>query len=390
MKKILVTLLFTICYIIDYGQIKDVENLMTRRVLHCEDIHYNLSYLIPDYYQKKSVDTLNAILEFWHKQCGESEIYYRFKILFAIENRTFNESLYNEFIINYLESFKIRVENLKRNVPNYGYQIYYNYNTPRILDSISYTIAMDLIDHKENTTLENFFLQFYTNNPEVTINLLQNSQFNHTQIQQYYLKKKEKLKNQVKNHQELSFGAWIPQGKLSKLGIHPNLGVSLGFDYKNMFLNISAAIKFGKTANTYQVYKNDSLWNTRHFLGANFGLDLGYQLPSSYRNKFYFLGGIAYDMFEALNVKVSDPVKDTITKNLGSLNLNLGFKYKHIRNNGNYFGFEMRYNFLNFKNPNGTELSGNVISVSAFIGFAGKSIFRKPNSTYYYYDHINY
>lgn len=72
---------------------------------------------------------------------------------------------------------------------------------------------------------------------------------------------------------------------------------------------------------------------------------------------------------DVLNIgKGEDP--NRITKSLNSLNLNLGIGFRNYFQNRTYWGFEARYNFVNFKNTGGTDLTGNTISIRLNLGLS--------------------
>jgi hypothetical protein len=86
-------------------------------------------------------------------------------------------------------------------------------------------------------------------------------------------------------------------------------------------------------------------------------------------NEIDLLGGIGLDGMDVLNIgKPEDP--NRITKSLNSLNLNLGIGFRHYFQNRTYWGIEARYNFVNFKNTGGTDLTGNTISIRLNIGLS--------------------
>ena len=67
-----------------------VRNMMTERILTCDDIGYNSALLIPRLYGEKKADTLNAVMAYWQRNCGMTEPGATFGIIYAIEQNTFN------------------------------------------------------------------------------------------------------------------------------------------------------------------------------------------------------------------------------------------------------------------------------------------------------------
>ena len=84
MKRFIFSIVFVAFGLSLYGQKIDPEALMTKRIITCPDILYNASYLIPGYYEKGSIDTLNSVLDFWEQNCGITEPITRCRILIAL------------------------------------------------------------------------------------------------------------------------------------------------------------------------------------------------------------------------------------------------------------------------------------------------------------------
>jgi len=368
--KIIILLLFFTSTV--YGQINDIENLMTRRYLSCQDIRYNAQFLIPEFYQNKSNDTLNAIIDYWEKHCGISEEIIRCKILLAIDNHNFNERIYNSNILNYLISYKNNSSILDSNYGKIYVRFNWNYynNQPDTLDKFTVYLAKVLLKRNDLKPIESFFLRIYSNDFENTFAMLQTEEFNGTIIQGLYNKEIEMYKKKVIGHGDLLLGAWIPQDNLETVGSHPFFGFRYGIQYKKLIADVTIGFKFGKSPKVYQVYENDSIWDTDHFFGGYLGLDMGLEMVKIKNSSFDLIGGIAFDGFDAL--KADDPnSNDDITKSLNSLNLNVGLGYKYNINPWNYLGVDIKYNILDYKNPRGTDLSGNALTINLIYGFYG-------------------
>ncbi len=344
-----------------YGQIDSIENIMTKRKLTCSDIYYNATYLIPHFYNKGAIDSAEAVIHYWEKECGQFELSIRCKILLAIRNHSFTEDLYDSTIINALLFYKQSQDTI-------GYYVYYKSD----LDTFTVDKSKQLLSNKDLTEVEKFFLRFYSNDFENTFGMLQGENFNGTKIQQYYLKEIKRNKNQTSINVAIPMGAWIPLGNLKTVGSHPYLGMRIGMKYRKLFAGVEFGFKFIKSPNTYQVYENDSLYDTDHFFGANLGLELGYELFFIKNNHFDLIGGVAFDGFTALKVDYPG-TDDDLTKSINSLNLNIGVGYKYFLNPYNYIGVEWKYNFVDYNNPKGTNLSGNAITINLiYCGFGKK------------------
>lgn len=351
------------------GQQIDPEKLMTRRFLSCQDIFYNVSYLIPEYYGNGSLDTLNSLMEFWETNCGMSEPLIRCKILFAIDAGNFDENLYTNNIIDFLFTYKQSKRALESNY-NFYNPFYNQQNFSLRLDNFTKTLAENLL-HKTNLNpVERFFVEFYSDMFDKTFSILDSEKFAGTKIQEYYNQEINVETPKTIGHGSFFAGIWIPQNYLKIIGIHPAIGFSGGIKYKRLFADATLSFRFIKSPNTYLVEKDDSIWNTTHFFGGYIGLDMGYNLLTIKNECFDLLGGIAFDGFDALSVKDKNSNND-ISKSINTLNLNVGLGYKHLLKSNNYVGFDLKYNFVDYKNLKGTNLSGNTITINLIYGFHG-------------------
>jgi hypothetical protein len=248
------------------------------------------------------------------------------------------------------------------------------------LDNFIISTAKTLLETKEFSNVEKFCLYVYANDFEQASQMLKSDKLNGTRIKELYLREQKLYEQDAYFHNDWMIGVWIPQSNLDLLGVHPFFGYRLGVNYKKLTADLSLGVKFAKSPNTYQVYKNDSIWNTDYFGGIYFGLDAGYELFRFGKNSIDIIGGIAYENINTLNEKrddccgccSNDNNNNKITYNLNSLNLNIGLGYKFYfqkqRNNQRYLGIDIKYNLVNFKNPLGTNLNGNTYTINLILG----------------------
>ena len=360
MKKLLKFFVFLIISLPIYAQTDYVESLMTRRELSCDDIFNNVSRLIPEFYEKGCKDTLQAIMAYWEEKCGVSEVFMRCKIIFSIDDGSFSENLYDNDILFLLRQYKFSIKSAGR----YDYQ-YKNYHNNH-LNEFTARLSKTFLKTKELSPIEKFFLRIYANDFDPTIfQMLDTDGLDKTRIKELYLQEKKS----GYFHNEWMLGVWLPQSYLHILGVHPYVGYRLGVKYPKLTVDLALGVKVGNSPNTYQVYKDDNIWSTNYFLGWNVGMDAGYELFRLWNNSIDLIGGIAWDGINTLNQEKDDGCKtEMMTKYLHSLNLNVGLGYRFHFKNWRYLGIDVKYNFVNFKNPYGTNLGGNTYTVNLVIG----------------------
>ena len=376
-KNRLKLLLFLTISLQLYGQVENVENLMTRRFLSCVDVLHNVSWLIPEFHERGSRDTLQAIIAYWESRCNFSEESMRINIktLLSIDDNTFNENILSDRQITGMSQVA-QHGNERIFRTGWGFYPFDNESYERLRNFVA-TLSTTLLETKELSAVERFFLHIFANDFEQASQMLYSDELDGTRIKGLYLQEKKAREEAVHFHNNWMLGVWIPQDNLGLLGVHPFIGYRFGVKYKKLTADISLGLKFGKSPNTYQVYKDGIIWDTNHFFGGYIGLDTGYELFRFKNNSIDLIGGIAYSGFNTLNEKNNDCCaccsnNNKISHSINSLNLNIGlgykFHFKRQRFNQRYLGIDIKYNFVNFKNPHGTNLDGNVFTVNLILG----------------------
>jgi hypothetical protein len=366
MKKYLPLLSLMFLYGQSYSQ--DIERMMTKKHLDCSDIIYNSTFLIPEHLEKNNSDTITAILNYWENRCGISEPLLRLKILFAINADTLNENIYERTpLLNYLVSYRERIK-----IQNNGIEEYRFYNENLVInntfDNFTKELALKLQRKNSHSDLDNFFLDYYSNNFDKIFLRLQDTSLADSKLGRTYLHEANRFVNIPEGHFSVYSGVWIPNGNLSIIGNHPIIGFQGGVkNKKGIMIDATLEFRFGNSPNTYFVKKNDSLYSTTHFFGGFIGVELGYELMRYKLHELDILGGCGWDGFDALEIgKTNDP--NRVTKSINALNLNLGVGYRKYLKNKSYVGIEMRYNVIDYQNRSGTDLTGNTVTVRLKFG----------------------
>jgi hypothetical protein len=109
MKRVIIILSLLLTSPVVFGQNIDIDNLITKRNYTCDEIIYHLTFIIPEYYEKGKIDSIDLFLNYLDQICDSTEIPQCIKILLAIENGSFYKDLYNKTVINGLLSYKTKV-----------------------------------------------------------------------------------------------------------------------------------------------------------------------------------------------------------------------------------------------------------------------------------------
>ncbi len=356
-----------------YSQSGFESRIITR--IDCEDIFYTALTLIPEYYHTNEKDSIIHFIDYWEKECGESATTTRVRTLYEIERGVFDKREvdrdYFQQLINYVDYVdqQSMIENNSHliNLSENEKRFYYRINEFNFFTSLW---AQELLEDLENKCEEEaIILKAYSNDVAGFFEWIKDPGCESI-MGALYQAEIDRQKDLLDGDLALLTGVWKPFGNSGRLGVHPELGFSAGVQLNRWLMDITMLLRFIKTPLTYDVLHDGNLLSTDYFLGGYVGGDVGYQLLKFKNSRYYLLGGVGWDGFDALE---PDPeVDNEPSKTLGSLNLNLGMGTKwHYKGDRNYLGIEARYNFVNYNNPGGTDLSGNTMSIRLLFGVLG-------------------
>jgi hypothetical protein len=157
----------------------------------------------------------------------------------------------------------------------------------------------------------------------------------------------------------LSMGLWVPTGKNSTLGAHPQFGFYMGAKACRFEPCVSFALRFASSANDYTVRYKGTQYSTGEYLGWYAGVDFGYEIFYTRKQGFLLLGGAGWDAFQAKTFSDDEYVW------INSINLNTGLGYRLYYKEtaeSSYVEIDVKYNIIDYKNPGGTDLSGDAVT----------------------------
>jgi hypothetical protein len=368
-------ILFILLFIVKIGFAQvDIESRMTEKAPNCEDIAFNCTQLIEKYYNASRMDSVEAILNYWEDKCGLSEPVIRIKILLSIRDHEFTESIYDTTIVDYIIRFSDRVGIIHPMETYNYYKIYFSYvQIDGSFDKMTGRIAAELLGAQSEDSLEFLFCKLYSGEPDFFFSEIQSKdKYKGTKLKEYYFDLVDRSINLPESHFAFYSGIWLPFDNANTLGVHPVIGLEGGCRFRKFNFNLSLYLKFVKTANEYTVMVKDSVYVTDYFLGGYVGLNIDREIFKYKKNEFDFLLGIGYDGFSALDYSTSDSNPDNDEdKSINSLNINTGLGYRYNFKSKTYVGLRCNYNFVNYINSGGTDLSGNTMTIVLVAGGFG-------------------
>ena len=169
-------------------------------------------------------------------------------------------------------------------------------------------------------------------------------------------------------HASLFSGIWVPNGNARLLGSHPLIGFQVGRKINTIYYNIGMNLKFLNSRNDFIVNYNDQLYETQFFIGVYLGVDVMKEILNYRQYRINICGGAGWEGVEVFDKTFYTAYENVEQKVIHSLNLNMGLNWQLYFRNQNYIGLQMKFHYLNYSNPGGTDLSGNSITISFVFG----------------------
>lgn len=369
-KRLIICTFFIASVVFVFSQSKP-DTLIIEESPYCETIAYNSTNLIMYFYTIQDYDSAEIVLNNWQSTCGISEPILRTRILFAILQNNFSEALYDSTIVDYVLNYMKRMDTTTTVDLYNDYQYYFGFVPIREnYDYFTQCIADTLLQRIFYDPLELLFSEFYAN---VLIDPVKEIQFdtiyNNTEFRSYYYQRVDKYKHSADANINIFTGAWIPYGNAALLGNHPVFGFQVGAHTQKITYNITLAFRLFKSKNEYTIFREGNIETTDKFFGGYFGVDIEREIFKWRKNEFEIIGGVGFDGFTSVLVNTEDDNPDNdVGHNISSVNTNFGLGYRHYISNNTYIGLQGKYNFVNYKNVGGTNLSGDSITISLFWG----------------------
>ncbi len=343
-----------------------LDRLMTRHAVTCGDVFFNSTMLIPRFYLKNDLDSLRMVLKYWDDHCGPNEWAARTRILLAINDSTFRESLYDHRIIGFMVNYYWRARALRENILFNNRQI-----ADQERDYLEFTsmLARKAVRTPGLGPVEYAFARYYSGVDTSLTSIMHDPGLRSSVLHQYFDTYLLDVLDENEYDLTLYSSAWIPLGNNAVLGVHPELGFQLGIKYSGWLADISLALRFGQAKQEYLVNYKGNIVSTKHFLGGFIGIDGGRELWRNSRHEVDALFGFGYDGFDA----IQNGNNSSDNRSINSLNINggIGYRYYLSPHGSDFVGFAVRYNVVHYATDGGTDLSGNTITLRFTYGWFG-------------------
>jgi len=350
------------------------------RQYQCPDIAYSSSVAFTEYIQKLQYDSAQKILNYWEGKCGICEPILRARFVLAfVTEQSVDSLIANAESLHFLHYYWYRAEMIKsRDFSRYYYNQSYFGFVPIGQEFDSFTISFFKAAYiKQQPGTTKFLLsEVYSNNSDSLFTIIQADEYKGSSLAKEYYKIVDKYKNKPELNTALLVGIWIPTGRATKLGIHPELGVQLGSKYRKINIDLTIAFKFLRSKTLYnavRVRSDKSVVLTDKFFGGYMGIDIGYDVWNRRGQEVQALFGAGVDGFDAID---QDTVKKLKAESTWTYNFNFGIGYRYYINNSLYIGLRAKYNIVDYSLRGVIDFTGNPVTLTFCIGGLSNKIKR--------------
>lgn len=415
MKKSLLTLVVFFAAIVAVAQVPDtaMKHLMEYRVYDCYEVEYNAVLQSQRLYRQGKRDSLTALITFWKNHCTPNERIISLYLLNSIGNNTFKESIveneflsprskitfsdsdiYEQEIFYYLKEYKRAVAGAISD-NQYSLWLENNYSLPKDYKeyysfykqyySFLKEMAMSMLGKRVYSPAEEFLIKFYARPDSVAFAELDSVKYSSTLLGKKYLASKNYHNKMHGFSSNIQMGMWLPNGPLSVLGSHPYIAYNLGGRGEVIMVDYTFGLRFGDAKNDYTVLKDGVYYNSNNYISWFTGVDIGCKLFRTRKSEVDLLAGVGYEEIQTLFEPVDDDVANT--QSVKSFYANAGLAYKiYVRDavirgkhKRSYFSLQAKYNFVNYNNRGGTDLTGNALVIGLVYGSYSHGYIKYPN-----------
>ena len=288
------TVIFSLTVLLSFSaRAQDFEDRLVSKQFSCADISLKSSELFPYYLDAGLIDSATILLDNWHGKCGFSEPVFRANLLMVLKMFYYDEKSLPADLLQKMDIYYVR-NNLISNNQQYSYNYHqesFDYvPVGGVFDTWTKNLASELLTVYAPGTAEYLLSLFYSGKTDSTYYLLQQQPNIYTLPGRLY----DTLVQEYKNLPSLSLsgfaGAWVPNGQLSKMGVHPEIGMTYGLKNKADLFEMVIAFKFINTPNEYYArrVKNAEPEVTNHFFGGYIGFEYSRDLLMIPRHNLFF------------------------------------------------------------------------------------------------------
>ncbi|HEY4149125.1 MAG TPA: hypothetical protein VGM41_09355 [Chitinophagaceae bacterium] len=344
--------------------------------MSCRDLFITSSLALPGFYQRQQFDSIQYYNSMRERDCGPDIDIYSIRLLLAIEQGSFTKDmLAGVDFYNMLDDYADVVHKLNGNNRDSYHSSRY-FHASLYDNNIFFTTtgwAKHLLDTRQLDSLESFVCHVLAGDIRHPNAVVKKEPARYATMDS--LLKKNGFMNRAGRAVNCSFGAgiWIPNGKLSTLGVHPSISFPVvGIRNKLNQLDLAFSFRFLRAANDYTILRQGNLYDRNYFLSGYIGTEYTRYLIHSYHFESGIIAGLGYDGLDIATGSEYYHDNDNLKPlDINSFNANLGIRANYFFTPNCYIGIATKYNIINYCNTGGTPLDGNALSAEVMIGING-------------------
>jgi len=298
-------------------------------------------------------DSLIGVLIRWEQACGPQEVTERTRILAAIWDGNFDESLYDPGIIDDLVAYAPRVArepDLDEADPRTRY------------DAFTRDLADQLLPHTDQGSLESFFCLFYSGRTAEAWTLLRSDTLQVTELARLYRNELEILDTPKPTTViTITGGGWSPGGNQAFVGDKTLAGAMVGLRGHDWLGRAVLEMRIGRSARPYVAPVAGEDRPSDRFDAALAVLEAG---------RIIRLGDhVQWDLFGGLGVDAVKPFKaDDLTLNAFHAEVGTGLRLLLGPDRLWLLGVDGRREWVTDRNDAGTPMGGSAWSLRVAVG----------------------
>ncbi len=341
------------------------DAMIPAQAISCRDIAHTATELIPRYHRDNQTDSLQQLLRYWETQCGMTEPLMRFIVLWQIETNTFSEDWLPERVIDYLFDHREAIESNQYADLFFDFHDWEYHPLHPSYNDFTRRLALRLRQYNDLSMAESFFVKFYAHDFEKAVSILSEDKLSGTRIDYLYDAHRKRIRALPARHVTFCFGLWSPTGNLGLLGMQPQVSILAEHIQNRLMYGLNMKITLGSTSEPYEFVAAGVSYESNHFIRVHAGLHAGVDLLNSLRHALFITSGIGYDGIEPLSMA---SVNNDTSSIIHSVNFNTGLTYQLTFQSNHILSLMTRFNFVNYRNQGGTDLSGNIFTVGLGYG----------------------
>lgn len=364
MSKSIITLFLTLLTFLVVAQDPFDEYIRRRPNVSCEDVNYNAYEIIKRLHAKRETDSLYTFLNYWERHCGPVDPIESFRLVLDISTRKFDASrIDSTLFVTLMRHGDANLDLFDIRPWHHPYRYYYHYPSPS-LDSLRIIIQEIAGRAYSNNPDEQLILNFYASE-DPSFEEIRNAS-EESILRRLWEEMNKETRKLGQGHFALATGVVRYTGNASIFGTRPNLGFILGGKKMRHNFDFILAFRMGPSRREYTFQYEDNEITHRDWTGMYVGTEYTYDFISTRWIDMGLSGGIAYDRITAITAD-NDFGEDPDFLNSFNKNAGLVIKYR-VKEDGLYFGLHLRYNWVDYNNPNGTPLDGEYLNIRFVVG----------------------